>query len=163
MENISMYPEEQEMSNLKLEIGLMKKDNQQLTTITNKLSDSIDKIQEMNSNLLRMISLHDQKHESHTRTENELKEDIKELHSRITTTTRELHERIDEVEKHISSKIDSLRIELKQHEQNDNRGGGISELIKEIDKYKWMILGGVFAVGWLIGNVNLGVLGTLIK
>jgi chromosome segregation ATPase len=160
-----MYPDEQHLSDLKLEIGLLKKDNQQLVSITNKLSDSIEKIQEMNGNLLRMISLHEQKHESHIRTENELKDDIKELHSRISTITRELQEKIGDTEKHLGDKIDSLRRELQSHESNDkNRSSTRTKnVIQQIENYKYLILGVALTIGFLAGNVNSGLLGILFK
>lgn len=160
-----MYSEENNINDLKLEVGLLKKDNTQLVTITNKLSDTIEKIQEMNGNLLRMLALHDQKHESHLRTENELKEDIKELHSRITTVNRELYDKVGSIEKHLGEKIDSLRTELNSHRESDMKKDGINlpNVLKEIDKYKWMIFGAAVSVGWIIGNINLGVLGTLFK
>jgi chromosome segregation ATPase len=160
-----MYPEEQEMNNLKLEIGLLKKDNQQLTTITNKLSDSIEKIQEMNGNLLRMISLHDQRHEGHIRVEDELKEDIKELHSRITTVNRELHDKIDDVEKHIADKIDSLRRELQNHESREESRNKSkpTEILAKIENYKYLVLGIVLAAGFLLGNFNSSLFSLLFK
>lgn len=153
----------QKISDLSLEVGLLKRDYEQLTGITNKLSFSIEKIQEMNANLLRMIALHDQKHDNHLATESELKEDIKELHSRITTVTRELHDKIDTVEKNISERIDALRRELQQHETIDVQRNKVTNILREIDKYKYLIIGGAVAVGWILGNVNLGVLGTLMK
>jgi hypothetical protein len=36
-------------------------------------------------------------------------------------------------------------------------------MLAEIDKYKWMILGAAIAIGWIIGHVDLQVLGTLFK
>jgi hypothetical protein len=91
-----------------------------------------------------------------------LKEDIKELHSRITTVSREIHERIDQVERSITERLDALRGDLIRHKQEE-KGGNVGEALKEIDKYKWMILGAAVSLGWIIGNVNLGVLGTLFK
>lgn len=160
-----MYPEEQDINDLKLEIGLLKKDNEQLVTVTNKLSDTMEKIQEMNGNLVRMLALHDQKHENHVRNENEIKEDIKELHSRITTVTRELYEKVGLTEKNLSDKIDDLRIELNSHREKDakQQSTKLPEVLAEIDKYKWMLFGAAAAIGWIIGNVNLTVLGTLFK
>lgn len=160
-----MYPEEQDINDLKLEIGLLKKDNEQLVTVTNKLSDTMEKIQEMNGNLVRMLALHDQKHENHVRNENEIKDDIKELHSRITTVTRELYEKVGLTEKNLSDKIDDLRIELNSHREKDakQQSTKLPEVLAEIDKYKWMLFGAAAAVGWVIGNVNLTVLGTLFK
>jgi len=160
-----MYPEEEKFHDLKLEIGLLKKDSQQLTTITNKLSDSIEKIQEMNGNLVRMIALHDQRHDNHTKTENELKDDIKDLHSRITTVTRELHDKIDSTEKHLGDKIDALRNELKSHESNEESRNKlkINEILSNIENYKYLILGVAIATGFLLGNINSDVIGMLFK
>jgi chromosome segregation ATPase len=161
-----MYPDEQEVNNLKLEVGLLKKDNEVVMNITNKLSESIDKIQEMNSNLLRMISLHDQKHDNHIRTETELKEDIKDLHSRITTVNRELLDKIDEVEKHLANKLDLLRGELKQREDNDTENRKKNEgvgAMQEIEKYKFAIIAIAITLGWIIGNIDLAHLGKFFK
>ena len=157
-----MYPEEQKLHDVEMKVGLLQKDVQQSEKLCEKLSESINKLQEVNANILRMITIHEHRHEQHERAETEVKDDIKELHSRITTVNREIHERIDEVERHISERIDALRSDLIQHKKEEN-GNMVGDTLKEIDKYKWMILGAAIAIGWIIGNVNLGVLGTLFK
>ena len=159
-----MSVDDNDINDMKLQVGLLKRDNEMVMGITNKLSESIDKIQEMNSNLLRMISLHDQKHDNHIRTETELKEDIKDLHSRISTVNRELLDKIDEVEKHLASKLDLLRVELKQHEDNESekRSNGPS-LSQEIEKYKFAIIAIAVTLGWIIGNIDLAILSKMFK
>jgi chromosome segregation ATPase len=155
-----MYPEEQKLHDIELKVGLLGKDVELTDRLCSKLSESITKIQELNVNIMQMISLHEQRHEQHEKTENDLKDDIKELHSRITTVNREIHERIDEVEKHITQRLDAIRSDLATHKKQDSK---FADIMSEIDRYKWMILGAAIAVGWILGNVNLGVLGTLIK
>ena len=157
-----MYPEEQKLHDVEMKVGLLERDVQQTDRLCEKLSESINKLQEVNANILRMITIHEHRHEQHERAESEVKDDIKELHSRITTVNREIHERIDEVERHISERIDALRSDLIQHKKEEG-GNMVGDTLKEIDKYKWMILGAAIAIGWIIGNVNLGVLGTLFK
>jgi len=157
-----MYPEEQKLHDVEMKVGLLQRDVQQSEKLCEKLSESISKLQEVNANILRMITIHEHRHEQHEKAEIELKDDIKELHSRITTVNREIHERIDEVERHISERIDALRSDLIQHKKEEG-GNVVGDTLKEIDKYKWMILGAAIAIGWIIGNVNLGVLGTLLK
>jgi len=157
-----MYPEEQKLHDVEMKVGLLQRDVQQSEKLCEKLSESISKLQEVNANILRMITIHEHRHEQHEKAEIELKDDIKELHSRITTVNREIHERIDEVERHISERIDALRSDLIQHKKEEG-GNMVGDTLKEIDKYKWMILGAAIAIGWIIGNVNLGVLGTLFK
>lgn len=146
-----------DLKNVELQVGLLEKDVEQTTKLLEKISESLDKMSEISINLSRMITLHEQKHEQHEKVEAYLKEDIKDLHSRITTVTREIHDKIEHIEKHISSKIDTLRNELFRN------GSGNKNFIKEIDRYKWMIVGGALTLGWLIGNVNLSALGNLFK
>lgn len=156
-----MYPEEQKLQDVELRIGLLQKDVQLNDRLCSKLSESITKIQELNINIMQMITLHEQRHAQHETAESELKEDIKDLHSRVTTINREMHERMDLVERHISERIDALRSDLITHKKEEKNSVG--ETLREIERYKWMILGGALALGWVIGNIDLGVLGTLIK
>ncbi len=132
----------------------MERDVEQLGKIQDRFSETIEKMQEVNINLAKMISLHEQRHHHHDSTENDLKEDIKELHSRITTVTRELHDKIDELELNITSKIDSLRRELMIHEESDRQKIRIGHILKEIDKYKYLFLGGAAVLGWMLGNMK---------
>ena len=145
-----MLPDEQKVHELELKVGLLGKDVEQTDRLCEKLSESIAKIQELNVNIMQMITLHEQRHEQHEKVETDLKDDI-----------RDLHDRIDQVERHISARIDALRNDLMNHNQQDR--GRIPEMLAEIEKYKWMILGGALALGWLIGHVDLTMLGKLLK
>ncbi len=156
-----------DIHDLKLEMGLLKKDFQLIDRLCNSLSISVAKLEEVNTNLLKMITLHEQKHGQHEKVENEVKDEIKELHSRITTVSRELHDRMDDVERHISNRIDDLRHDLldsKLKEKDDSpKIAKIQNSLGEMDKYKWMIVGAATAIGWIIGHVNLSALGNLFK
>jgi small-conductance mechanosensitive channel len=145
-----MYPDEHKVHDLEMKVGLLGKDVEQTDRLCEKLSESIAKIQELNVNIMQMITLHEQRHEQHEKVETDLKDDIKDL-----------HDRIDQVERHISARIDALRNDLINHKQQDK--GRLPEMLAEIDKYKWMILGAAIAIGWIIGHVDLQVLGTLFK
>jgi len=145
-----MLPDEQKVHELELKVGLLGKDVEQTDRLCEKLSESIAKIQELNVNIMQMITLHEQRHEQHEKVETDLKDDI-----------RDLHDRIDQVERHISARIDALRNDLMNHKHQDK--GRIPEMLGEIEKYKWMILGGALALGWLIGHVDLTMLGKLLK
>ena len=145
-----MLPDEHKLHDIEMKVGLLGKDVEQTDRLCEKLSESIAKIQELNVNIMQMITLHEQRHEQHEKVETDLKDDI-----------RDLHDRIDQVERHISARIDALRNDLMNHKQQDK--GRIPEMLGEIEKYKWMILGGALALGWLIGHVDLTMLGKLLK
>jgi hypothetical protein len=152
-----MLPDELEVQNMKLQVGLLERDIKQTNYLCEKMSESIEKLQEVSISLNRMITLHEQRHLQHEKAELSLTQDTKDLHSRITTVNREIHDRIDQVEKHITERIDNLRSDLIQHKKEEVTHN-ISDIIKEIERYKWIILGAVLVLGWLIGNINLGIL-----
>lgn len=159
-----MYPEEQKLLDIELKLGLLNKDVEQTNEVCDKLSESIEKIQEMNTTMIRMITIHEQRHEQNEKSENEMKEDIKELHSRITTVTRELHERIDQVEKHITSKIDALRYDVLANHKKPGTNitdEKLSEKLANIDQWRWMIMGGIALGAFLLGNSDI--IGKLFK
>ena len=137
------------IQDIRLDVELLKKDVTQSHYFTEKLTDSIEKIKDINANLVKMITLHEQKHEQHENSDKELKQQL-----------RELHNRLDQLEDHMERKIDVLREDIKNTKSEKKN---FVESMKEIDKYKWMIIGGAFAVTWVINNVNLGALQALFK
>ena len=143
---------EEKINNLKLDVELLKKDVEQFDTICDRITASIEKLQEANQNLVKMISLHEQRHDQHEKVEDDLDDDVKDLHSRITTLNREIHERIDQVEHHITQRIDELRSDLIKHKQEDR-----NPFVKwaDIDKVKWFLVGVVLAIGFLLGKINI--------
>lgn len=146
-----MYPDDQQLSDLKLKTSLLEKDILSAEKVINKLSESITKIQELNMNVMQMITSHQQRHEHHERAEEDLKEDYKELHSRITTVNRELHDRIDQVERHITERIDALRSDLANHKKKEETTD------KGFDfffKYKYIIVLLMLVVGFIGGQLN---------
>jgi archaellum component FlaC len=156
-----MSIDNEDINDLKLGVGLLTRDVEQTNTLCEKLSESIEKLQEVNVNILRMITLHEQRHDQHEKSENEMKDDIKELHSRITTVTRELHERIDQVEHHITSRIDDLRSDLLNHKKEDKKT--ILTELNEVERWKWIILGAVMSSGFLLGKLELSSILSFIK
>lgn len=146
------------MNELETKVKLLEKDIEIVNNISEKLGDSIEKIQEMSMNLVKMISLHDQKHLQHEKSENELKEDIKELYARIASVSREIHDRIDQVEHHIASRIDALRSDLithKKEEESKPVNTSVETKIADIEKWRWTIVGAVAILIWFIDSANL--------
>jgi hypothetical protein len=152
------------LNDIRLQIGLLEKDIEVTTDFAQRVSLSMEKIQEMSLNLVKMITLHEQRHSQHERAESELKDDIKELHSRITTQSRELHDRIDQVEKHITSRIDALRNELIESRREptvENKDSKLHNKVESLEKWRWSVVGALFVAGWILGNLDI--VGKLIK
>jgi phosphatidate phosphatase PAH1 len=145
-----------------IEIELLKKDVNIITSLCEKFDTTIDKMQEIASNLSKMISLQEQRIEMQDKATREMESvlemrrvehnnDIKELHSRITTVNRDLTTKIDETEKRILDEIHLLRDELSK--DNDKMG----KRVFDIETWKWMIMGSIFVVGWIASKMLNGI------
>jgi len=133
---------DKEVSDLKLKVGLIEKDVEIVNRSVDKIALSIEKIQELNNNIFRMITLHESKHDEHEKKAINLQRDIKDL-----------HERIDTLESHISSRIDDLRSDLLLHKKSDKLS--VQTIMQEVEKWKWMILGGILVGGFLLGKLDI--------
>lgn len=78
----------------------------------------------------------------------DVKQDIKELHSRITTGNREILEKFEE-------KIDALaKSDKEQHETLKKSMDNVKDRVDVLEKWRWMIVGGAIVIGYLIGHIE---------
>ena len=79
----------------------------------------------------------------------ELKIDVKEVHSRITTGNREIMDKLDE-------QIDALaKSDKEQHETLKQSMDNVRERVDILEKWRWMIVGGAIVLGYVIGHMGL--------
>ena len=100
----------------------------------------------------------------------ELKQDMKDIHSRITTQTREIVEKIDDFQTRIEHKMQAQAVaSTTQHEaiqravQADIQevaktlDDDIKEVNKRVDileRWRYMIVGGAIVLGYIVGNLD---------
>lgn len=89
----------------------------------------------------------------------DLKADVKELHSRITTGNREIVEKLEAMDQRLEEKLNlSAKNAKEQHEQIQKEiQEDIKEIAKRVDvleRWRWMIVGGAIVVGYLIGHLD---------
>lgn len=113
-------------SELRLTVGLLEHDILAQTKISDKLTEAVEKIQEMNANLLRMISLHELKHEN-------TNEDLRDLEHQIELIRAEPKEEPEAV-------------------KNTKR------TLDQLNKWKWMLIGGAAVLGWILAHLKWGVI-----
>jgi hypothetical protein len=84
--------------------------------------------------------------------EDDTGQDIKELHSRITTVDRNLSDKIELTERRIMEEIKSLHSTINEHNKKED------DDMRKILQWKWMVAGGVIVLAWVISNIKLGTL-----
>lgn len=89
----------------------------------------------------------------------ELKSDVKEIHSRITTGNREIMDKIEAMTNSLETKMrlnaaqaSEQHLEIEKNVKRDV--DELSEKISLIEKWKWMIVGGAIVLGYVIGNLD---------
>ena len=101
----------------------------------------------------------------------ELKGDMKEIHSRITTQTREIVEKIDSMEGRLETKMtvgaaaatqqhndikDEIQLDLKRMAANmDNDIQKVTDRVDTLERWRWMIVGGAVVLGYILGHMEL--------
>ena len=154
---------DESIQDLRLRQGLLEKDVISINMFCEKLSESIQKIQELNVNFVKMISLFEQRHVRHDEIGETLKGDIKEIHSRIASVNKDMHDRMFQIEVTITQKLEILRNDMTNNYYKQSEARPLINSIKSYDTIKWIIFGAAGAIGWIIGHMNVEVLGTLFK
>lgn len=89
-----------------------------------------------------------------------VKEDIKELHSRITTGNREILDKIDALDQRMETKMNAAAEASKaQHaaiqEEIQKDVKEIANRVDVLEKWRWMIVGGAIVLGYIVGHIDL--------
>ena len=130
------------------------------------LENQVELLREIASDLKRMLAVHDEKLNQHERKQddifelieqrrNEMAEDIKEIHSRITTVQRELCTEISATESRIIKGLDELKDELKtDQEYHNSKQKTLEQRIEDLEKWRWIIIGAGITGGWLFSKLG---------
>ncbi len=135
---------------LKTQVALLEQDAKTSERIHERLEVAIDKLTDITVSLKGMLVQQETKLQKAEETDNDIfvtletrqvrwDNDLKELHSRITTNTRELREHQIAAENKMLAEMRGIRTQL------DSR-------VAVLEKWRWIIVGGSIIVGLLISN-----------
>ena len=131
-----------------------------LKTVVTRIDNSIAAMTEVSSNIGKLLAVHEERLNKLEKDNTTVGFDIRDIHARINTMSKEVLDKLDSTEKTLECKIrentDStnkkLEVMTKEMKQIDDRVGFL-------ERWKWMVLGGALAVGWIIAKVpNLNLL-----
>jgi len=139
-----------DLGKIETKIALLEQDAKSAEQIHNKLEVAIEKLTEITISLKGMLVQQETKLAKAEETDNDIfitlesrqvkwDNDLKELHSRITTNSRELREHQIMSENKMLNELRNIRNQL------DNR-------VAVLEKWRWIIVGGSIIVGLMISN-----------
>ena len=139
-----------DIQKLQTDVALLKQDAKTSERIHERLEVAIDKLTDITVSLKGMLVQQETKLQKAEETDNDIfitletrqvkwDNDLKELHSRITTNTRELREHQIAAENKMLNEMRGIRTQL------DSR-------VAVLEKWRWIIVGGSIIIGLLISN-----------
>jgi hypothetical protein len=137
MATVDVLPEG--FQDVRLAVAIIEKDIIQNTKVVDKLSEAVEKIQEMNQNLCKMIALHELRHDSSEKAQESFNGDLREVHSRIDKF-------MEKPKTTKGTKQDELDLAL-----------------AELKKWKYIITGAAIVIGYLLAHINWAVLLSLLS
>ena len=122
----------------------LKRDVSEMKQIHVRLDTAIDKIADVSSSLHTIMAVHEEKllrqEETLDGQEKEFRDNIQELHSRITTNAKETHKAMSDMERRLLEELQTIRKEM-------------SSRVGMLEKWKWLIVGGSIVAGFIIQKI----------
>ena len=139
-----------DIQKLQTDIALLKKDAKTGERIHQRLEVAIEKLTDITVSLKSMLAQQETKLQKAEQTDEDIfitlearrrewDDQVKELHSRISTNIRELREHQIQSESKVLDEIRAVRQQL------DNR-------VAVLEKWRWIIVGGSIFVGLMLSN-----------
>ena len=148
-QEIMDFMTENQGTQLQVEVGILKTQVANIIQLCDKMDAVIEKLSEGREKIV------DQIYEDMADERKDTTEDIKELHSRITTVDRNLTEKLESVEDKIMAEIKGLRKEMTDRAEREDTK------IEKILEWKWMAAGGIIVVAWLLSYIKFDTIAKL--
>ena len=114
-----------------------------------KLENAIQTISEINQNISRMLSVHEEKIDSTIKTDNVLFEKFKRMEDKNTEDHGRVIDRIEKVEYEIKKIISEEKIEREDHIKN------VEQKVESVVKFRWIIVGAFAVIMFLFSNQSV--------
>ena len=134
------------MAQVETEIELLKREVSDMKQIHVRLDTAIEKIADVSSSLHTIMAVHEEKlmrqEEALDGQEKQFRENINELHSRISNNAEKSTKHMNDMEKRISEELQKIREEL-------------SDRVGILEKWRWLIIGGSIVVGFALQKMPI--------
>ena len=124
---------------MRVQVESLTKDIEDINNIQGRLDTAIDKLTDVSTSIKSMLAVHEEKIQRQEQIDDIIFKKLKDRDSEVDEVFRDIQREIDQVEKRLLIEIKSLRNDI---------GGRVGML----EKYRWIILGGFIALGWVVSK-----------
>jgi hypothetical protein len=139
---------------LRTDVEVLKKDVDQFNKLFSRMDDTMEKLGQVSSDLVRMLAVHDNKF-------SQIEQDHQQVRSLTEVLFEKNEERRDENEKsrdQFRTEIAKLQTvvlsEIKEHHKTSEAGKVLQNArITALEKWKWMLVGSAVVLGFILNTV----------
>jgi chromosome segregation ATPase len=132
----------EEMSELKVDVGVLKTQVLTLSALCNKMDQIIEKLVDQHDRHLNKV------YENMNNQRKEKDDDIAEIHGRVDLVL----DKLQESEKRIMDEFDGLKKAMSEH------SAASKAQFEKINQWKWTLAGGIIVITWLISRIGFDTL-----
>jgi predicted nucleic acid-binding Zn-ribbon protein len=147
------------VKSLETELAIVKNEIGQIAHLFSKLEITLEKITNVSTNVSQILAVHERRLQENDLqfesvknrmeiSDGRVKEDIKDLHSRVTSTSREVEEKMSKEIDKVLHAIQDLKIHMLE---KDNK---LEERIETLERWRWIMVGILMAAGIFLPEIR---------
>ena len=126
-------------TDIRVQLATLKQEVENVNSIHGRIDTAIDKLTDVSTSIKSMLAVHEEKIQRQEQVDEVIFNKLRERQQDIDKVFKDLQREMDQVEKRLLIEIKSLR--------ND-----IGDRVGVLEKYRWIILGGFLAIGWILSK-----------
>lgn len=126
-----------------------------LKNVVTRIDSSIAALTEVSTSIGKLLAVHEERLNQLEKDNTNVGHDIRDIHSRMSTMSRGILDKLQTTENCLENKI---------KESNQTTSAQLDKILKEVkaiddrvgflERWKWTVLGGAVATGFIIGNIT---------
>ena len=119
-----------------------------LQAVVYKIDNTVAEIAKSSTDIIRLLAVHDSRINNLELGSKETITDVRDLYKKMSDNTKEILEKLDDMEGRIEDK-------LKEHtDKSSNQHKNISDRLTVLENWRWIIVGGAVALGFLLDHLE---------
>lgn len=142
--------ESEKIQALELELGLLKRDISVFDKYFAKIDITLEKMGEVSSQIYRLVSLHDERIETHQQETTMIKDLVEKRRQETILDLKNLEKKIAESEENLVKALDEHKKELLAELKTSEAGQ--EKRLKTLETWRYLLIGGAIVVFFFLGR-----------
>lgn len=140
-------------------ITVLEKDFSNVSGLFQRLDNALDRLTDISNSVRQLLAVHDARLDHHEKTDEKLLHMIEERRNITDKQYEALHKRIGEMKDELYDEIEknnkTIEVMMKEMKEDQSEHHKIMvEKVTQMEKWKYVLIGGAVVVGYLIAHMD---------